>query len=182
MAAELFVVIIVEAFNGGVLDGAVHPFDLTIGPGMPDLGPAVLDPVLFAAHVEHVRDKGCGRAVGVAWRESELDPVVGEDSVYLVRNRLYQRDEEGRGGDPVGLFLQPDKGEFARAVNGYKEMKLALGGLNLGDVDVEVADGIALEFLLRGHVARDVRQARDVMALQAAVQRRAAQMRDRRLQ
>lgn len=60
--------------------------------------------------------------------------------MYLVRNRLDQRDEEGRGGDPVCLFLQPDKGECARAVNGYEEMELAFCGLYLGNVDVEVAD------------------------------------------
>lgn len=191
MAAELFVVVIVEALDGGVLDRAVHPFDLAIGPGVPDLGEAVLDPVLFAAHVEHVCYESCCRAVGVARREGELDAPrhclsdqwrsngsIGEDGVDLVGNRLDQRDEEGRGGDPVGLFLQPEKGKFARAVNGYEEVELAFGGLHLSDVDVEVADRVALELLLRGDVARDLRQARDVMALQAAMQRRAAQMRD----
>ena len=95
MAAELFVVVIVEAFDGGILDRAVHPFDLAIGPGVLDLGQAVLDPVLFAAHVEHVCDEGCGRAVGVARREGELDAIVSEDGVDLVGNRLDQRDEEG---------------------------------------------------------------------------------------
>ena len=80
----------------------------------------------------------------------------------LVGNRLDEGDEEGRGGDPVGLFLQPDKGEFARPINGYEEMELSFGSLHLGDVDVEVADRIGLEPLLRHCVARDVRQARDV--------------------
>ena len=31
------------SFDGRVLDGSVHPFDLTVGPGMVDLGEAVLD-------------------------------------------------------------------------------------------------------------------------------------------
>jgi hypothetical protein len=74
-------------------------------------------------------------------------------------------------------------------------MELAFGGLNLGDVpsrdlqanhcratDVEVADQVAIDLLPRRYVARDVGQARDIMALQAAVQRRAAEMRYRRLQ
>jgi hypothetical protein len=35
--AELVVALVVEAPDGGVLDGAVHPLDLTICPGMPRL-------------------------------------------------------------------------------------------------------------------------------------------------
>jgi len=46
---ELLVAVVVEAFDGRVLDGAVHPFDLTIGPGMVDAGEAVLDAKLDAA-------------------------------------------------------------------------------------------------------------------------------------
>ena len=182
MAAELFVVVIVEALHGRILDSAVHAFDLAIGPGMPDLGEAVLDPVLFAAHVEHMGDPGCCRAVGVAWREGELNAIVGQNRVDLVWNRLDQRDEEGRGCDPVCFRLQPDKGKFARPINGNEQIELALGGLHLGDVDVEEADRVAFELPLRGDVARDVWQARDVVALQAAVQRRAAEMRNGRLQ
>jgi hypothetical protein len=53
--------------------------------------------------------------------------------------------------------------------------------LHLGDIDVEEADRVALEFPLRRLVAFDVRQPADVMALQAAMQRRARQVRDRRL-
>jgi RHS repeat-associated protein len=129
MLAELVVVVVVEAFDRCVLDGAVHALDLAIGSGVLDLGQPVLDAVLLAAHVEHVRDEGCGRAFSVARREGELDPVVGEDSVDPVGNCLDQCDEEGRGGDPVGFRLQLDEGEFARAVNGYEEMKLAFGGV-----------------------------------------------------
>jgi hypothetical protein len=80
--------------------------------------------------------------------------LIGENGVDLVGNRPDQRDEEGRGGNPVGLFLHPDKGEFARAVNSYEELEPIvgktvprtvfwpssyLGGLHLGDVDVDRA-------------------------------------------
>ena len=140
-------VVVVEALDCGVLDGAVHPFDLAIGPGVLDLGQSMFDAVLPAPHVEHVRDKGCGRSVGIAWWEGELDAIIGEDGVDLVGNRLDERDEEGRCGNPVGLFLQPDKSEFARPINGYEEMELAFGGLYLGDVDMEVADRELLNFL-----------------------------------
>lgn len=39
---------------GGLLDGAVHPLDLTIGPRMLHLGQPVLDAVLAADAVEDV--------------------------------------------------------------------------------------------------------------------------------
>jgi hypothetical protein len=41
--AKLIVVLVVEAFYRGVLDGAVHPLDLTIRSWVARLGQAVLD-------------------------------------------------------------------------------------------------------------------------------------------
>jgi hypothetical protein len=121
------VVVVRKALDGGVFDGAVHPFDPTIDPWVLDLRQPMLDAVLFAAHAEHVRDKGSGRPSGVARRESELDAIVSQDGVDFVRNGPDQRDEEGRSGDPIGLFLQPDKCEFAFAINRDKEMELSFG-------------------------------------------------------
>lgn len=40
--AELVVAFIVEAFDGGILDGSVHPLDLIVGPRILRLGRAVL--------------------------------------------------------------------------------------------------------------------------------------------
>lgn len=42
MLAELVVALVVEAPDGGVLDGSVHPLDLAVGPGVSCLGRAVL--------------------------------------------------------------------------------------------------------------------------------------------
>jgi hypothetical protein len=53
---------------------------------------------------------------------------------------------------------------------------------HLCDVDVEVADRVALELLLRRLVALDIRQPADAMTLEAAVQRRSRQVWDCRLQ
>ena len=55
------------------------------------------------------------------------------------------------------------------------------GGSNLRDVDMEIADRIGLELPLGRGLAFDLGQPRDSAALQAAVQRRARQMRDGRL-
>ena len=54
MAAQLVVVVIVEAFDGCFLDGSVHALDLSVGPGMLDLGEPVLDLMLAADTVEDV--------------------------------------------------------------------------------------------------------------------------------
>lgn len=45
MPAELVVALVVEALDGGVLDGPVHSLDLAVGPRMPGLGGAVLNVV-----------------------------------------------------------------------------------------------------------------------------------------
>ena len=67
-------------------------------------------------------------------------------------------------------------------VNVDEEMELALGGSELGNIDVEVANGVALETLPLGLVDVHVRKARDAMPLETSMQRRACKMRDRRLQ
>jgi hypothetical protein len=57
-----------------------------------------------------------------------------------------------------------------------------LRGSNLGDVDMEIADRIGLEFAFGGGFAFDLRQPGDPMALQTPMKGRARQMRDGRLQ
>ena len=76
MRGQLGMAVIMVSFDGGLLDRPVHPFDLPDGPWMLDFGGAVLDPVFFAAHVEHVGHVGGGRAVSVARREGELDAIA----------------------------------------------------------------------------------------------------------
>jgi hypothetical protein len=50
MTAQLIVGFVMEAFDGRVLDGAVHALDLPIGPGMFGLSQAVIDIVTGAGH------------------------------------------------------------------------------------------------------------------------------------
>ena len=49
MCLELIMRAVVVALDGGFLDGSVHAFDLTIGPGMVDLCGAIFDAMLKAA-------------------------------------------------------------------------------------------------------------------------------------
>jgi hypothetical protein len=67
-------------------------------------------------------------------------------------------------------------------VNGYEEVLLAFFGLNLGEIDVPVADGVVLELLFRRALPVFApRQAADAVALEATMQRRAGQVWDRGL-
>jgi hypothetical protein len=62
-----------------------------------------------------------------------------------------------------------------------EHVQLALFGEHLGNVNVKVADRVALELLLRRLVAVDIRQAAKSVTLQATMQRRPRKMRDCRL-
>src|ERR1051325_7601261 len=78
--------------------------------------------------------------------------------------------------------MQLGEGELRCAVDGDEEIEPALSGLDLGDVDVEIADRIPLELPLARRLALDIRQAGDTVALQTAMQRGSRQVRDRCLQ
>lgn len=181
MGFELRMAVVMIAFDDGFLDRPVHPFDLAVGPGMPDLGEPVLDAILTTTHIEHVRDVAGGGAIGVAWREGKLDAVVGQHGVGLVGYGFDQGDQEGGGGSSAGLLHQLDEGELAGSVHGHEQVEFSFGRADLGDVDMEVADGIGLELAFRFLVAGHLREPADPVALQAPVQRGSRQVRDRGL-
>ena len=79
----------------------------------------------------------------------------------LVRERLDHPFQECRPGGSSGRLHQRHNGEFAGSINGDIEVELAFGGLDLGDIDVEIADRICLEPLLGGLGGRDLWQPRD---------------------
>jgi hypothetical protein len=66
--------------------------------------------------------------------------------------------------------IELSEGELGRAVNRYKEIQPAFGGLHLGDVNVEVADRVGLELLLRLFVTFDVGKPAGTVTAQAAMQ------------
>src|SRR5665213_1371517 len=158
------------ALDGRFLDRPIHAFNLTIGPGMLDLGQSMFDSIFPAAHIKHMRHVSCCRTVCVARWESELDPIVGENRVDLVGDSRDQSFEEGRGGDASGLLDRLHEGELAGAIDGNVEVELAFGGLDLREVDVKIADRISLELFLRRLVAFDLRQSADAVALKTAMQ------------
>jgi hypothetical protein len=168
-----------ETPNGGLLDCAVHALDLAVGPRVLGLGQPVINVGQGAGVLEGVRAErllafehvpDLGRAPGFAARIGEVGAVVGQHGVDPVGHGL-DEDIQEVGGEPrSGFGMQLGEGELGGSVDGDEEVEPAFGGLDLGDVDVEITDRIALELALVQRVALDIRQAGDAMPLQAAMQ------------
>ena len=88
----------------------------------------------------------------------------------LVRHRGGESPKEVTGYAPDGLLVQLDEGELGRAINGYQQVEAPFLGTDLGDVDVEVAERVALELAPGGCVTLDLRQLPDAVPLETAVQ------------
>ena len=69
-----------------------------------------------------------------------------------------------------GLLMQFHENELGGAVDSDEEIQLAFGRLNLSNINVEVAERVGLELLLRRLVAIDLGQSADIVPLQTAVQ------------
>ncbi len=156
MAAKLIVAVVMEAFDGGVLDRSVHALDLAVGPRVVGLGQTVLDPIRFADHVEAHRP-GIG-SIPVPGLVGELDAIIGQDRVDAVGNHFQQVLQKLPRRSPVGLLNQLGDRVLAGSVDGNEEIELTLGGLHFGDVHVKEPDGVALEALTLGFVSFDIRQ------------------------
>jgi hypothetical protein len=93
MPTKLIVVFVVVPLYRNVLDRAVHPFNLAVGPRMIGLGEAMLNAVCFADHVEpHWPRIDCVPVPGLL---CELDAIV----------RQYRVDFVGHGLKEVELWL-----------------------------------------------------------------------------
>ena len=112
---------------------------------------------------------GC-EPFAVLRQAGKLDAVVGEHRVDEVGNRVDQGVEEGRGRRGIGALDEPHEGELRGPVGGNKQIELAFGGSYLGDIDVELADRVALEGPLRRLVALDLGEPTDAVSQEAAVQ------------
>ena len=157
MASELVVTVVVVPLDGGVLDGAVHAFDLSVGPWVVWLGQPVLNFMECAGAIEGMATQYGGRTFAVFGQISELDAVVGQHGVDAVRHRLDQRVEKGRSGLRVGPFDELGKGKLRGPVDSNEEVELSFSSADFGDIDVKEADRVALEALLRRLVAVDLR-------------------------
>lgn len=114
--------VVMEAFDGCVLDRSVYPLALAVGRGMVRLGEAMLDVAGLVDHVEaHLPGEG---GVPVARLNGVLDAVVGEDRVDPVGNGFEQAFQELPCRLPVSLFYKLGDGELAGAIDGYEQVEL----------------------------------------------------------
>jgi hypothetical protein len=101
----------------------------------------------------------------------------------LILDWVYLHSDCGnRRGCRIGFFEESGTGKLRSAIDGDEEIEFAFFCPDLGDVDVEEADRVGLEFFLGCFFAFDFEQPGDAVALQTAVERRAGQMRDCGLQ
>lgn len=107
MGLELIVAVIMIAFDGGLLDGAVHAFDLAIRPRVFNLGQAVLDAILTADTVE---DVVCG--IDMALMIGELDAVIGQYGMDGIGEACDQVAQELCRRHLARLLMQLDVGEL----------------------------------------------------------------------
>ena len=156
----------------------VHSLDLTVGPWVLRLGRTMFDVIPGAGELESMGpealtvgecllDQRHGRPSGA--RRGELDAIVGKYRVSHWGRRRSGAAEVSRDGGG-GVLVQFDEGELRGAVNGDEHVQLTLLSPHLRDINVEVADRVASELLLRRPVTCYVRQAADAVALQAAMQ------------
>lgn len=120
MSAQL-VVVVVEALDGCIHDGAVHPFDLAIRPWMARLCQAMLNVEIGTYRLEGMTSErhvlgphgldvlGCPT---VTCRIGEMGAIVGENRMDFIGNGSGQRPEEVARDPTGGVLDQLGKGEF----------------------------------------------------------------------
>jgi hypothetical protein len=79
-----------------------------------------------------------------AGRLGEVRAVVGEDRVDPIGDRHCETAQEVSGDAPGHPLMQLGEGELAGPIDRHEQMKFALLGSDLGDIDVEEADRVAL--------------------------------------
>ena len=147
MLVQLRVVVVVEALDSSFFDRSVHSLDLPIGPWMFNFGQAMFNAMSFANPIEDVLE-----GISIRTAVGKLDPVVSEHRMQLVRNGLYHIAQELGCSHLVGRGMEFGQCELGRSVDSHEEVELALSSLHFGDVNMEIADGVALEALLDGLV------------------------------
>ena len=120
MRSQLVMCFVEVPFHGGFLDGAVHALDLTIGPRMLRLRQSMINVVARASVFERMRPEQLPprhHVFDLLWRPRvsprirEVNAVVREDRVDLVRNGSDERMQEIAGDPSCRLLVQFYKSE-----------------------------------------------------------------------
>lgn len=172
MLSQLGMALVEVAIHRTFFDTAVHTLNLPICPRMIGFGQAMVNAMRFTYLIKFqltfLLDPRLMR---------KLSAIVGQDGVDVVRDSFDQPAQKGASVFASRPFKQLGEGKLGSAVNGYKEIELALLGSDLADVQVKIADRVLFETFLLGRLALSFGQTADAMALEAAMQGRAGQMR-----
>src|SRR6201987_1980266 len=173
---QLLMAVVVVALTRAFFDGAVHTLDQAVSPGMVRFGQPVVDAMPKTDPVKRMAAKAGRWSLAILRQIGELDAVVGEQGVDAIRNSRDQSFEESRRSLHVGTFDQLHESKLRGAVDGHKEIELALRSPHFRQIDVGVADRIALELLPSRLAAFHFRQPADAMPFQTTMQGGKGQM------
>jgi hypothetical protein len=109
--SQLLVAVVVVALDRRILDRAVHPLDLTVGPRMVYLGQPVLNIVLGTDAIEDVRE-----GIGILLAVGELDAIFGQDDVDVVGDCCDQIPQELRCLHLAGTLDQTKANLLVRSI------------------------------------------------------------------
>ena len=114
--------VVLAELHGGILYGAAHPLNMALGPMMFRLWEPVFDATCLTDHVEAHRP-GDDR-VSAPRRLYELDAIIGQDCVDLMRGGLEHVLQELPGDAPVSLCDELGRRQVARAKHAIAVLKL----------------------------------------------------------
>jgi len=175
MLPQRLVTLVMIPLHRRLLDRTIHPFHLPIRPRMVQLRQPVLDAVGSTHAV-----KGMPEGVSITLAMRELNAVIRQNSMDMIRHHLDEPPEKGCRYTAFGPLMQFGIGKLRGAVNGYKEIEFTCLGMYFGNVEVKVAYRVLFEALLLRLVAQ-LGKTTDAVTLEAAMQRRAGQVWDRGL-
>ena len=145
MLSKLIVAVVVIAADSRFFERSIHAFDLAVGPWVIDLGQPVFNGRLAAGALKDMLKR-----VVVALSIDELNTVISEDGVNFIGDGIDQVSQEPSCHQFPSLIVELSEGEFGCPVHGHEEIELPLFGSDLGNIDVEIADGVLFESLFAG--------------------------------
>jgi len=149
MVAQLLMGFIEITMDGGVFESSVHALNLYIRTGVIGLCQAMVNAVRFTNPVEQQLE-----SIPVGCTVGELDAVVRQNGVNLVRNSGHESFQERNSNGPCGALMQFCKNQLRRPIDSDEEMQLPFVCAYFRNINVKVADRIGLESFLGGLLAR----------------------------
>jgi hypothetical protein len=191
MLFELLMMFVVIACDRCCWQGAIHAFDLAIGPGMARRGEARLTASLRTGLIAGMEEGEAFRKLTVFLRVCPLTKgcqrcarraVIRQDRVDRVGYCGAEGPQAVGSAPACGLLLPLGNGKRARPIDGHEAREAAFCRRHLGHGDLDVAQRLGLELSRGRRGAFHLRETAEAMALVAAVPRGPGQVREAVLQ